>query len=64
MSETNPDGRPVLKVVDPEHEERPEVRLSDALFEIARAHAGLAELHERAFVAVSDMLHGNGDDNE
>ena len=62
MTETTPDGRPVLKLVDPEREAKPEVRYADALFEISRAHTVLAEANERAFVAYSDMIHGESED--
>ena len=62
MTETTPDGRPVLKLVDSEREAKPEVRFADALFEISRAHTALAEANERAFVAYSDMIHGETED--
>ena len=60
--QTTSDGRPVLKLVDPEHDAKPEVRFADALFAISRAHTVLAEANERAFVAYSDMIHGETED--
>ena len=40
----------------------PLVRLTDTIFEISRTLAALAEQCERVFVSVSDLAHGDPDD--
>jgi len=53
--------RPTLRVVAPE-DAPPLVRLTDTIFEISRTLAALAEQCERVFVSVSDLAHGDPDD--
>ena len=54
--------RPTLRVVAPE-DAPPLVRLTDTIFEISRTLAALAEQCERVFVSVSDLAHGDPDDD-
>jgi len=64
----NDSDRPNLRILAPE-DAPPLVRLTDTMFEISqmyneisRMFAALGELHERAFVSVSDLAHGPPDD--
>ena len=54
--------RPTLRVVAPE-DAPPLVRLTDTIFEISRTLAALAEQCARVFVSVSDLAHGDPDDD-
>ena len=54
--------RPILRMVAPE-DAPPLVRLTDTIFEISRTLAALAEQCERVFVSVSDLAHGDPDDD-
>ena len=54
--------RPILRMVAPE-DAPPLVRLTDTIFEISRTLAALAEQCERVFVSVSDLAHGDPDED-
>jgi|TARA_R110000751_G_scaffold227655_1_gene329491 hypothetical protein len=58
------EGRPILKLINQEHEvSSPQIRFGDALFEISRTLKELSEQAERAFVAWSDIAHGEIEDD-
>ena len=56
------EDRPNLRMLSPD-DAPPQDQLTDVLFEISRTFAVLSSQFERAFVVVSDSVHGSPEDS-